>query len=102
MKRDWAGPHAKLVQEGVCRVCNTREGLQTAHTIGRQYDPKDGRVRAVDTIPLCIGHHQAYDARELNLLPYLTNLEQAAAVGHVGLDRALRRLTSGQEKIVAR
>jgi hypothetical protein len=50
----------------------------------------------LDIVPLCPQHHREYDARTLDLLPYLTLAEQAAAVEHVGIVRALRRLSGGE------
>lgn len=112
MKRDWSDATAKVQQEGRCRLHALHEcdgPLQAAHVIGRRYDkpavPLTVRaavalappliVRAVDTVPLCRRHHHAYDARQLDILPYLTLQEQAAAVEHVGIVRALARTTSG-------
>lgn len=89
----------KCEAEGRCRVCGSHGDIQAAHTLGRVHDPLDGRVRAVDIVPLCTLDHLAYDARRLNILPHLSKAEQAAAVEHVGIDRALRRLTSGQCRI---
>jgi hypothetical protein len=94
MRRSWLAPRAKVTSEAACRVCGSDVDLQSAHTIGRAHDPDDGKVRSVDTVPLCIDHHLAYDAHRLDLLPYLTTAEQAAAVEHVGIVAALRRLTS--------
>lgn len=80
--------------EGRCRVCGATSGLQAAHTIGRKYDDRrTGVVAPADVVPLCLEHHQQYDARRLDLLPYLTLEEQARAVLHVGLERARKRLS---------
>ena len=94
-RRDWKDARAKCDAEGGCRVCD-RYGVEAAHTIGRTYDPAGGKVRALDIVPLCPQHHREYDARTLDLLPYLTLAEQAAAVEHVGIVRALRRLSGGE------
>lgn len=103
MKRDWTDALAKVRAEGRCRVCGSREMVQAAHIIGRSYDPPDGRVRAVDVIPLCgLWCHPEYDAHRLNILPVTRPDEEGAAVGHVGLDRALRRMSSGRCIIVER
>lgn len=86
-------------------MCGSRDRVQAAHTIGRKHDETAevytaGRVKRVlvvdslDIVPLCEEHHQAYDKRALDLLPYLTHAEQAAAVRHVGIESARRRLTS--------
>lgn len=99
--RYWPTARAKLVQEGRCRIGEGCEGpLQAAHTIGRKHDPiVDGKrfVRPDDIVPLCRAHHLAYDDRALDLLPYLSHLEQAAAVEHVGIMSALRRLSSSRD-----
>lgn len=105
VKRTWTEARAKVDQEGVCRACGASDRLEAAHTAGQKHDPPDGRVRAVDIIPLC-GQlsrnrcHPLYDAHELNILPLLSYAEQAAVVEHLGIDRALHRLTSGQNWIV--
>jgi hypothetical protein len=95
-RRDWAEARLKVDREGRCRVCKAPGKVEAAHTIGRKYDPKDGKVRAVDIIPLCASCHRGphgYDARRLSILEYLTYEEQAAAVEHVGILRALKRLS---------
>jgi hypothetical protein len=100
LARDWTAVRAKLLLEGECRVCGSRENVQAAHTIGRKYDGPV--VDPDDIVPLCIEHHAAFDAHELNLLPHTTYAEQGAAVKHVGIDRALKRLTSSHNVIVRR
>ena len=50
---------------------------------------------ALDVVPLCRACHRAYDAGELDLLPYLEpgfRAQVAHAVGHVGLIGALQRI----------
>jgi len=97
VRRDWKAARAKVAQERNCRVCGSQDTVQAAHTIGRTHDPVDGVVRAIDVVPLCVVCHQLFDARRLDLLPYLSYGEQAAAVEHVGIVSALRRLTSKHE-----
>lgn len=96
MRRDWKQARAKVNSEAECRVCGTGEGLQAAHTIGRKHDPPSGKVRDRDIVPLCPGCHMKYDGRQLDLLPYLTYDEQAAAAEHVGIVRAMNRLTGSR------
>ena len=96
MRRDWKAARAKCDHEEVCRVCG-QYGVEAAHTIGRSHDPPNGKVRPEDICPLCPEHHRQYDARQLDILAYLSYEEQAAAVEHVGILRALRRLTSGEQ-----
>ena len=91
--RTWVDARAKVDDEEFCRVCKTGGGLQAAHTIGRIHDNDDGKVRPDDIVPLCPKCHMQYDAHALDLLPYLTMEEQAAAVSHVGIVGALRRLS---------
>jgi hypothetical protein len=108
-ERDWRAARAKVEHEGRCRVCGAKPGrgvsLQAAHTIGRAHDkPRSVSgvlgipegplwVDPLDVVPLCAGCHAAFDGRRLDLLPFLTLDEQAAAVRHVGIVSALRRLT---------
>jgi len=94
-RRDWKAARAKCDAEEVCRVCG-RYGVEAANSIGRTHDPADGKVRPVDVIPLCPEHHREYDGRRLDLLPFMSYEEQAAAVEHVGIVRALRRLSGGE------
>lgn len=93
MRRSWKAAREKVDREGECRVCGGGHDLQSAHVIGRVYDPPDGKVRPVDIVPLCANCHQKYDARSLDLLPCLSHDEQAAAVGHVGIVAAYQRTT---------
>lgn len=113
----WEAARTKVDQEGRCRVCKRTAArvwaLEAAHTIGQKY--QDTEIRHFDlsrdewwvnpdsVIPLCKdtdgGCHGKYDAHKLDILPYITNDEQADAVAAVGIDRALRRLTSGLYEI---
>lgn len=116
-RRYWVTARGKVMIEGACRV-DGRDGtacegqLEAAHVLARQYDPSvtmDDIVRDAalgdyeriverdDVVPLCRRHHGLYDAHKLDLLPYLSYVEQAAAVRHVGIVRALRRITSSRE-----
>lgn len=90
-RRDWSFARAKVDDERCCRVCQSRDHVEAAHTIGRKYDGPI--VDSRDIVPLCRTHHTAYDKHELDLLPYLTHEEQTAAVSHVGIVSAMRRLT---------
>lgn len=98
MRRDWSDAHAKVELEGRCRVCGTdRLRREAAHVIGRRYDSERGGVVYVepdDVVPLCAPCHGLYDARKLDVLPFLSYAEQARAALHVGLVRALHRTTS--------
>lgn len=100
--RNWQDARRKVEQERRCRVCGAdpflggRGRLEAAHVIGRENDEEVGGVRWVnplDVVPLCGDCHRAYDARELDLLPYLTVGEQARAVQVAGgIAAALRRV----------
>lgn len=92
MRRDWKSARAKCELEGRCRLCRRSGRVEAAHTIGRKYDPANGKVRPVDVIPLCNSCHRGYDARKLSVLAVMNYEEQAAAVEHVGIVRALKRL----------
>lgn len=97
MRRNWTQARAKVDAEEVCRVCRSGVGVQAAHVVGRIYDPADGKVRPDDIVPLCPECHMKYDGRALDLLPYLTHEEQAAAVVHIGIVRALRRVSGKRD-----
>lgn len=72
-----------------CRVTGV-EHADPAHVVDRSLGGCDDPLC---TVPLARLVHDAYDRGEVDLLPYLTREEQAHAVGHLGLLRALRRIT---------
>lgn len=76
-----------------CIVCRTTSRVDPAHLISRA---QGGCGAAACCIALCRVHHRAYDAGELDLLPYLEpgyRDQLAHAVGHLGLIGALRRIS---------
>ena len=99
IQRDWTAARAKVDNAPGCRKCGRGHGLEAAHIVGRKYDRKldrSGHKRVVDpesVVPLCRDCHTAYDSYRLDLLPYLTNEEQARAALDVGLFAAFRRIT---------
>lgn len=97
---DWTDAISKLSSEGQCRVCGRSDvKLEAAHTAGRKYDDRKGnsqtthKVERVATVPLCKSCHMKFDARALDLLPYLDQAEQAYVVFRMGIVRAYERLT---------
>jgi hypothetical protein len=100
VSRDWGAALAKVEREGfrcrVCRIDSSRQNGQVdpAHLIHRSVG---GGMDADEIIPLCRPHHDAYDSRDFDLLPYLTRDEQVAAVRVAGLYRAYHRLTGEAE-----
>lgn len=88
--RDWQKALEKKRLEGSCRVCDSKGSLEAAHVIPRSLGGDQDREA---TIPLCRDCHRAYDAHQLDLLPYLTLEEQAHAVSILGLARAWRSIT---------
>jgi hypothetical protein len=109
--RDWSEARDKVEEEGRCRACLAPDGevdggdvirIQAAHVIGREHDevkigPKGGEVlfvRRESVVPLCQFCHIQYDARRLDLLPYLFLPEQVRAVEDAGgIASAYRRIT---------
>jgi len=76
-----------------CIVCGATTRVDPAHVIPRA---AGGCSERACVIPACRTCHRAYDAGELDLLPYLEPAHRAQlahAVGHVGLIGALRRIT---------
>ena len=74
-----------------CIVCGAEHRVDAAHVVPRALGCGD----ALDVVPLCRACHRAYDAGELDLLPYLEpgfRAQVAHAVGHVGLIGALQRI----------
>lgn len=94
MSRDWTEARAKVDREARCRCCGqSGVRLEAAHVIGRKHDDRNGLVHPDDIVPLLQEHHRQYDLGLIDLLPVLTEAEQARAVGHVGILRAWRRIT---------
>lgn len=109
-RREWRAARRKVNTERECRVCHaglSDAWIEAAHVIGRQYDrPRDeeaaGAERVLyvhpdDVVPLCTSCHGLYDSHRLDLLPFLTLTEQARAVSHVGIVRALTRTTGKRQ-----
>jgi hypothetical protein len=102
IERYWTGALEKVRREGRCRLCPEVFGLQAAHTLARKYDEavelEDGTfaifVDPDDVIPLCVQCHHDYDMRRVSILEVLSLREQAAAVSHVGIVRAMHRLSA--------
>lgn len=102
IERYWDGAREKVRREGRCRLCPEVYALEAAHTLARKYDEatelEDGTwaifVDPDDVVPLCPSCHHAYDHRRVSLLEVLTYREQAAAVAHVGIVRAMHRLSA--------
>ena len=94
-RRDWTAARDKVEREGVCRVCGTGSlKLDAAHVIPRSLNPTDGAMLEESITPMCRSCHSSYDLHELDLLPYLTIEEQAAAVHAAqGIARAYQLIT---------
>lgn len=97
-KRDWTAALEKVQAEGRCRACG-RPGsdyvpLDAAHIIPRSRVTHGGE-HSDNICVLCRTCHALFDGRKLDLLPYLTRMEQAKAVElHPGgLLGAVERLT---------
>ena len=76
-----------------CVVCGAVTRIDPAHLVPRSLGGCD---EADCVVPLCRTHHRAYDQGGLDLVAHLEpdwRAEVAHAVGHVGLLRALRRLS---------
>ena len=75
-----------------CNVCGATRRVDPAHNIPKSLG---GCESASCVTALCRRCHRAYDAGELDLLPYpepAWRAQVAHAVGHVGLIGALRRI----------
>jgi hypothetical protein len=94
-RRDWTEPREKVDAEGRCRVC-ARTGLKidAAHIVPRSRVVAGPGEHPDNIVPLCHERcHPAYDAGELDLLPFLTLGEQGYATELVGLVEAMQRTT---------
>ena len=84
---------AQRVRDETCIVC-ARKPVDPAHIVPRGLGGCDDELCVV---PLCRSHHRLYDDGTFDLLPYLEphfREEQMHAVGHVGIARALVRVTN--------
>lgn len=89
---------AKVESEGCCRVCSVRSRYcDAAHTFDRSLS-RSGFTEPDLIVPLCShakggnGCHDAYDAHQLDLLPWMTTDEQVALVRAAGsIERARNR-----------
>ena len=89
-----ASPAQREKKATGCRLHGLACGpTDAAHIVDRSLGGCDD---AACTIPLCRTAHEAYDAHELDILPLLTYDEQAHAVGHLGILRALERITGSE------
>lgn len=101
IERVWDGALEKVRREGRCRLCPEVYDLQAAHVVARKHDEavelEDGTwaifVDPDDVIPLCRQCHYDYDHRKVSILEVCWPREQAAAVAHIGIVRALHRLS---------
>lgn len=93
MSRNWVEARAKCDAEGACRFCRRPGRTEAAHIVPKRHDDDPGIVPAVAVVPLCIDCHRSFDLGRIDLLPVLTNAEQAAAVAKLGMLRAWRRIT---------
>lgn len=99
--RNWEAARAKVEREGACRYCGDTMMLEAAHVIGRKYDrpaSEDSKtllVRPDSVVVLCRRHHEAYDRRELDLMPYLHLVEQVRAVEDAGGIASANKRISG-------
>lgn len=93
MKRDWEAAHEKCQRECCCRVCGYGS-TDPAHVIPRSRIKPGPAEDERNIVPLCRSCHVLYDQSKLDLLPYLTQAEQAYAVELVGLFEAYRRITN--------
>jgi hypothetical protein len=76
-----------------CLVCGSPARVDPAHLVPRSLGGCD---HADCVVPLCRTHHRTYDRGALDLVPFLEpawRREVAHAVCHLGLVRALRRLS---------
>ena len=90
--RDWTEFRAKVDREGQCRVGRKlHDPPEAAHIIQRSRIPGAEAMDELNCVPLCRDCHEAYDAGELDLLPYLSLGEQGYAAALVGLQAAYLR-----------
>jgi len=105
-KRDWTDAHAKVQEEGCCRICKrTDRPLEAAHVLGREHDePKISKstgeilkelyVHPDRIFPACgpfpAGCHGDAEHRNINVLSHLTLEEQLQAVRDAGSIEAAR------------
>lgn len=85
----------KRVEGWGCLVCAERP-VDPAHVIDRSL-LSEGQDHALAVVPLCRPHHDEYDSRRLDLLPYLESQPWRQvlgfAVARFGLVSTLERVT---------
>lgn len=89
--------HRKVYDEGRCRNCGSRDGLDPAHTIAKSLG---GKMRYDSVIPLCrychdCSHGKYGPEKRIEMLPLMNEAEELEAVRVVGLGRAYALLTRG-------
>ena len=77
-KRSWTEARAKVDAEGRCRVCGG-PNPEAAHLIPRSRVRPGAGEHPDNIVPLDRECHALFDAGQLDLLPYLTPVEQAKA-----------------------
>ena len=90
----WTAAVKKCREEGRCRNCGSRDGLETCHVIARSIG---GKMKPESVLPLCFRCHRLQHEHRLEILPLLTLDEQLEAVRVVGSARAYALLTRGGE-----
>lgn len=95
MRRSPVGKASRAQRDKVnaelgCRFCR-RAPVDPAHVVARA---RGGCDAPECVIPLCREHHRQYDEGWLDVLPLLSKVEQAHAVGHVGLVAAIHQTTN--------
>lgn len=89
-----ASPAQRAAVRGApCLVCGARAPVDLAHLVPRSLGGCDD---ALCVVALCRAPHRAYDRGRLDLVPHLEprhRAQAAHAVGHLGLARAVRRLS---------
>jgi hypothetical protein len=92
-RRSWDAAWEKVRDEGRCRVTGSEDLVDPAHVIPRSRVGPPAGEDPRNIVPLERLTHMAYDAGNLDLLPYLTREEQTYAVELVGMAEAYRRVT---------
>lgn len=108
VKRFWQHAIEKIESEGCCRACGATDFVDACHIVPRRFDeettgPRGGKYLYVDprnVIALCgafseQNHHAMFDSHDLDLLEVITEEEFEYAVGVLGYERALKRVSGG-------
>jgi hypothetical protein len=101
MGRDWSAAWEKVQEEGRCRAASVdcSDQVDPHHIVPRGSGLGDVVDAASNIVPLCRLHHELVHGGDFDLLPYLTQDEQAYAVFLVGWVKAGQHMSGKRDEL---